>query len=365
MNYPIFKNPREYIAFRKGNAIAAPFRRWSEWRSLDRCLKGLDDIGTVCDCPCGPGRLFPYWKKRGFGTIGVDLSDEMVEAARLRKIDLDIPGKVLKADAFCLHDVLSEKPDLVTSIRFFYYFDRPQRIQLLRSFTAATRKYVLVQYKTAATLKGRMTSASPRHNRCAKRYCCYESMVAEMQEAGLVCLRVVPKGHTSDRVFVLAQKPDGAIAPGHRSKICRPRALRNSALAAAVILLFVGILSYYHGIIGDIHERRVERIVRKYQDGNDHFYVAHSSHLKGLRTNEHLTVVRDLDKADGLAKIDSSEAEDSFFLVKEEDLRKIGRKPFWERLSLVAKVAIGPERFVLLTTEKDISSPAIREEPVI
>lgn len=181
-----------------------------------------------------------------------------------------------------------------------------------------------------------------------------------MREAGLVCLRIAPIGDSSDRVFVLAQKPDGAIATGHHSKIYRPRAIRNSALVAAVILLFVGISSYYRGIIGDIHERQVERIVRKYQDGNDHFYVANSSHLEDLRTNKHLTVVCDLDEAEGLADIDSSEAEDSFFLVKEEDLRKIGRKAFWERFSLVAKVAIGPERFVLLTTEKNVSLPAIR-----
>lgn len=122
--------------------------------------------------PCGPGRLFPYWKKRGVGTLGVDLSDEMVEAARLRKIDLDIPGEVIKADAFCLHDVLSEKPDLVASIRFFYYFDRPQRIQLLRSLASTARKYLLLQYKTMSTLKGRRTFTRSRNKKYAKKFCC-------------------------------------------------------------------------------------------------------------------------------------------------------------------------------------------------
>ncbi len=81
MDYPLFKNPKEYLAFRKGGIFAAPVKQWAERHTLDRCLKGIKDIHTVCDCPCGPGRLFPYWQKKGFNLIGADLSDEMVAAA--------------------------------------------------------------------------------------------------------------------------------------------------------------------------------------------------------------------------------------------------------------------------------------------
>lgn len=360
MEYPIFSNPQQYLAFRRGGCLAAPFRKWSERRTLDRCLKGLDDINTICDCPCGPGRLFSYWKKRNFNVVGVDLSDEMLEAARHRRNDLNMPGEILKTDAFGLQKALTKKPDMVVSIRFFYYFERNQRVQLLRSLAAATRKYLLIQYKTATTLKGRINFAKSKRSSKPKKFCRNESILAEIREAGLVCLKIIPKGDSSDRVFVLARKPDEEITLAHRGRVYKPRTLRNSALVAAAMLIVMALSSYYYGLLGDIHERQAERIVRLYQDGNDHFYVVDSSHFEDLRTNKRLSVVDDIEQVDDLAMIDQTKAEDSFFLVKEEDLRKIHHTAFFGRLSLVRKMAIGADRFVLLSTEKRTALPAVR-----
>jgi len=81
-SYPLFANPEEYMEFRKGGLFFGYFKRWFEWRAVDRCLRGLKDISTVCDAPCGPGRLFLYWQKRKLRVIAVDLSGPMVSAAK-------------------------------------------------------------------------------------------------------------------------------------------------------------------------------------------------------------------------------------------------------------------------------------------
>jgi hypothetical protein len=362
MDYPLFKNPKEYIAFRRGNGITAPFKRWAEWHGLDSCLKGLNDIRTVCDCPCGPGRLFPYWKKRGFNLIGVDLSDEMVEAAHDQRNDINITGRILKADAFHLEETITEKPDLVASIRFCYYFDRPNRIQLLRSLAQVSRKYVLVQYKTPTTLRGRISFAKSLRSTHPKYFCSNRDIIDEIKEAGLVPLRVILKGDTSDRAFVLVQKPDTKITIQKRDKIYYPRTLRNSLLVAAAVLLFFGFISYRIGFLGDIHERQVERIVRKYQGSNDHFYVTSNPHLEDLRTGKWLSLMPNVNDASALVAADETEAEDSFFLILEKDIPILKETPLWAKLYIVEEVEIGTHHYVLLSTEK--SSARINTVPI-
>jgi len=101
-SYPLFANPVEYLNFRKGGFFYGYFKRWSEKRAIDRCLSRLIDIRTVCDCPCGPGRLFLYWKRKSLRIIGVDLSDPMVDAAAGKRNELGMYGAVVKGDAFHL-----------------------------------------------------------------------------------------------------------------------------------------------------------------------------------------------------------------------------------------------------------------------
>lgn len=354
MDYPLFNNPKEYLAFRKGEGFAAPIKQWAEWHVLDRCLKGVKDISTVCDCPCGPGRLFPYWRKRRFNLIGADFSDEMVEAAYDKRSDMNIPGRILKADAFHLNEDVTEKPDLVVSIRFCYYFDRSTRIQLLRSFAQVSRKYVLVQYKTPTTIKGRITFFKSLHSKNPKQFCANKDIISEIKEAGLIPLRLVLKGDSSDRAYVLAQKPDEKTNRKQRNKIYYPRTLRNSILAAvAILVMFV---SYHRGFIGDIHERQVGRIVQKYQDGNDHFYIAQSSHLEDLRTGKWLSLMNNVSEASGFAAIDRAEEEDSYFLVLKKDLPSLKETPLWAKLCIVEEVEIGSKHYVLLSTENVIGS---------
>ena len=91
-------NPEEYLKFRKGKFVFGFFKRWFETRAIENCLKGLDDIHSVCDIPCGPGTLFPHWHKKGYKVIAADLSGPMTEAAEKMSKHLDLEGRVIKGE---------------------------------------------------------------------------------------------------------------------------------------------------------------------------------------------------------------------------------------------------------------------------
>jgi SAM-dependent methyltransferase len=207
--YPLFENPREYLESRRGKYLYGVFKRWSERRAINKSLADLDNINYVCDAPCGPGRLFSYWGKRGYRVTGVDLSDPMIAAAHETCTAFNPRNVVIKGDAFSLNDSLAgERPDLVASIRFFYYFKRDKRIELLKTMAAASKKYLLVQYKTTETIRGRRRlrmfarSASPS----SQQFCSNEEIREELEAAGLELIRIVPISQASDRVFVAARK---------------------------------------------------------------------------------------------------------------------------------------------------------------
>lgn len=209
--YPIFSKPEQYLRFRNGGIIFGFIKRFVEYRAIDRCLSSLHDVKTICDCPCGPGRLFPYWKKRNYHIIGAELSEPMVNAARQRYDEFGLRGSVSRADAFNLDQEISgELPDLVASIRFCYYFNKDARIELIQKLANTSRRYLLLQYKTKETFKGmRNTSPSKLRRRthpCSKHYLTNQEIAEEIQIAGLKCLRIENISQASDFTFVLAEK---------------------------------------------------------------------------------------------------------------------------------------------------------------
>ena len=51
---------------------------------LGRFLSMLEPGSSILDAGCGPGRDTRFMKKKGFEVVGIDLSDAMLEEARLR-----------------------------------------------------------------------------------------------------------------------------------------------------------------------------------------------------------------------------------------------------------------------------------------
>ncbi len=207
---PLFENPQEYLTFRRGKYLFGFFKRWSERHAIEKSLAGLGEINCICDVPCGPGRLFHYWAKKGYRIIGVDLSHHMVAAARTIMAEYSPKNRAIKGDAFALKGSLSgDEPDLIASVRFLYYFKRDKRIELLRAMAASASKYLLLQYKTAETRKGRreMRKIARLKPSSPKQYCSNQEIREELDAAGLECIRIVPISQASDRVFVTA-RPD-------------------------------------------------------------------------------------------------------------------------------------------------------------
>ena len=351
---PLFTNPREYMEFRH-KGLFGYFKYRFEWHALDRCLAGLQDIQRVCDCPCGPGRLFPYWKRRFSTVVGLDMSDSMVEAAGKLHRELDLSGAVGKADAFELEQGVTESVDLVVSVRFFYYFERAQRIRLLRSLASLTEKHVLVMYKTYETARGRRNHRKSRTTDHAlpKKFCSYREMIEEVEQAGLECVRIQPIAESSDRCYVLARRPSPAIGLRPQPVVDRrtPERKAGSILKIAAALLFACIVMQYFPVVLDRDENAVENAVQNYQDGNDRFYVSEARYLEDLDTGHDLTVLSNPDLVAGVIQRDRIESRDSFFILSPEHLSRIRRSAVWQDLRMQGTIGLKDGRFFVLSTE--------------
>jgi hypothetical protein len=205
MSYPLFDDSKGYLDLRRGKGLGGILKRGFERRALNRCLRHVSGVEVVCDVPSGPGRLLDYWRRRSRQVIAVDLSQPFVDvcAARLKGTG----GRALRGDAFRLAELV-EGVDLVASVRFLYYFDAGERVRLLRSLAAVSRRYLLVQYKSCETRKGRRNMARARSaaGPYGKHFTDRAGIAAEVAAAGLDLIAIEPIGVASDRVFALAAK---------------------------------------------------------------------------------------------------------------------------------------------------------------
>jgi len=120
---------------------------------------------------------------------------------------------------------------------------------------------------------------------------------------------------------------------------------------AAVIILGLFMLLHARTIL-DPHECVVEQIAKKYQDGNDHFYVGANQHLEDLHTSKSLSTISDLNTVSKKIGSDRNQSKDSFFLIPHKDLKKLKMTSAWAQLSLIKEVSLEGEQFILLSTEK-------------
>ena len=243
--YPVFTDVQKYMDRRCRRTPFGLLKKRSEEHAVMRCLSDLTKVRTICDVPAGPGRLFPFWRQMGFRVYGLDISEPMVQAAAKSLRRNYLQGRVCRGDAFDLPGGFCEMCDLVVSVRFVYYFDRQRRVALLRSLADASRRYVLVQYKTFETVKGKLNLIRRfrRHGVTGggrgKYWCSYGDIVKEIMEAGLRALHIVPISEFSDRVFVLAEKPDkdsgcGLVPRRQRKRDLKPGPSPFAAAVAAI-----------------------------------------------------------------------------------------------------------------------------------
>jgi SAM-dependent methyltransferase len=221
-DYSLFRDPEGYLKCREPRGWRGRLKRRSEARALDRCLRNVSHSRTVLDVPAGPGRLFAYWKSRGWHVTAIDMSEEMVAKASEVHGQLGLQGQVTVGDAFDPGSRPPEKADLVASVRFAYYFDRPMRVALWRALAEASNRYVMIHFKVNETLRGKVDAlrASPaklktksrRSRRSPRWVISYDDISAEVTEAGLRLVRIVSASEFSYSAFALAERTDASGA---------------------------------------------------------------------------------------------------------------------------------------------------------
>lgn len=357
---------RQYNTKQKAERFASKLPGTATDRREKRCIaKALElanvaPSSSVLDLPCGAGRLLPLLKKLGYKVSGADVSRVMLEQARLY---------VGPLGENCLDETDSLQPanifetgfsdncfDAVVCNRLLQYFDEADvRRQALKELRRICCGPIVVSFLCNLALDEVTSQVSDRirgrqPHGCEAISC--RTFAKDAREAGLVVKKWIPmRPLISRRWYAVLERQTAGYNQTTKLPdiIFRPK-LRLGRVAAAVILIGL-FLSQYSKIITDPYEAGVERIVKKYQDGNDHFYVGASQYLEDLHTGRNLSIISDMSDAPKRIATDRTELEDSFFLICYKDLDKVKKTPVWRDLSIICEFNLAGERFVLLTTE--------------
>ncbi len=206
-NNPLFANPEGYLKLRQKKGILGAMKIWSERKALFACLKQIPNVTTMLDIPCGPGRAFPYYQERGYQVMGMDFSPQMSAAATKYQQQLGLTGMVCRGDAFRLPFV-DNTFDTVVSVRFSYYFERAQRIALIRELARVSRQAIVVQVKIDYSLhsRSRKWRGKSKSTNRGKFMLSKNEINQEFAEAGMEVMHLAPLSRIgSDRAFVLAR----------------------------------------------------------------------------------------------------------------------------------------------------------------
>jgi ubiquinone/menaquinone biosynthesis C-methylase UbiE len=125
------------------SSLSGRIFQWAERRALQRVLRALPSQGSILDAPCGTGRLMPLFLDRGWRTMGVDISGEMIAVARRRTAGWN------GLTSFCRSDFLdiplADRSVTATfSIRFLVHIAPNERVSMLREFRRVSRRAVVI-----------------------------------------------------------------------------------------------------------------------------------------------------------------------------------------------------------------------------
>lgn len=217
---PLFRNPERYLECRQSPGLLGHLKARSEALALEQCLRAIGSIRSVCDVPCGPGRLFDLWSRHASRIMAFDLAGEMVSAASEAHDRLGLDGEVTLADAFDLDSHMIDRADLVVCIRFAYYFDRPARVALWRALANVSNRHVIIHFKVSGTLRGHLDSLRralwgrrrKRTRRHPRHVIGRREIEQEVAMAGLRVVKFVRASQLSYSAYVLAERVDPVLS---------------------------------------------------------------------------------------------------------------------------------------------------------
>jgi len=143
---------------------------WSaEQQTLDSFLQkaNLPAGSTILDIPVGTGRFLATYARQGYRVTGLDISNDMVNAARHRSADLGMEGAIfdlgnaiaIKLDDKCI--------DMVVSVRFLVHMELSAIRSIMTELARVSSKYIIAHIRiscpgvTGAACRP-LPSSSPR-----------------------------------------------------------------------------------------------------------------------------------------------------------------------------------------------------------
>ena len=335
-------------------------------RREKRCIKkalSLTNVpggALVLDLPCGGGRLLPLLKERGYWVTAADVSEHMLEEA-VRYSGSAVENCPDKRDSFVVANIFQTGFEdnffeMVICHRLLQYFSEARvRQQALKELARICSGPIVVSFLcnfSADAMASQLRSAIRHRRPRGCRPVSYRDFAEDARAAGLVVKKWIPmRGLVSKRWFAILERDDTGC--NKTSSPCCTilwNTLSRMGAVAAIILAGFFIATHFRAI-AEPHEYSVERIVKKYQDGNDHFYVSNDSHLEDLRTGKTLSILSSITEVSEKIAIDYTELEDSFFIVSHKELSNLRKSPVWRQLTFIRRVNIMGEEFVLFTTE--------------
>jgi SAM-dependent methyltransferase len=206
-----------YLQASSGGQYIAPF---SEWDESER-LASVEAKGKILDIGCGAGRVALYFQERGHEVVGIDISQEAVDASRKRGLrnvhlmsaeDLDFPEDTFDTVLLFGNNfgVLGDEDKIVAMLRDLHHITKSNAI-------------ILAQTRDVAD------TDNPDH------HVYHEKNRSKGKPIGLVKIRLKYKGHVGDWWLLRMVDSDemSAIAEKAGWKLVKTYGPRN---------LYVGVL---------------------------------------------------------------------------------------------------------------------------
>ncbi|MGB8226175.1 MAG: methyltransferase domain-containing protein [Sedimentisphaerales bacterium] len=337
-----------------------------EKKCVTKALK-IADIPAgahILDLPCGAGRLLPLLKRFGYKVTGADISDYMLLQARryagpAGENCLEETDSLQTANIF--QTGFKDKCfDAVLCHRLFQYFPEPQlRQQALKELKRISRGPIIISFKCNLAVNCLASYARRKFLRRKDRGCKpidYKAFAQDAKEAGLTVKKwILTLPLISERWYVILEPDNASNAETSRmnSAIAKSKLGRISRIAAVAAAIVIGVFLWPHvRAVTEPDAFKIESIARKYQDGNDRFYVVSAAHrFAGLNTDKNLFIMDDVEKIFEKIINDRSKSKDSYFFVAARDISKIKNTPAWNYLRFIITLQVGGEDFVLLNAE--------------
>lgn len=318
----------------------------------------------VLDLPCGSGRLLPLLKKFGYKVTGADISSHMLLQARryagpAGENCLEETDNLQIANIF--QTGFKDKCfDAVLCHRLFQYFPEPQlRQQALKELKRISKGPIVVSFLCNMAVSSLAADIRKivfrRKARGCKAISC-KTFANDARKAGLTVKKWIPmRPLTSERWYAVLEPDNASNAETFHinSTITKSKFSRVSRVAAVAAAIVIGVFLWPHiRAVTEPDAAKIESIAKKYQDGDDNFYVVSAAPcFANLNTGKDLFVMNDLGEISEKIISDRSQSRDSYFLIAAKDISKIKNTPAWNYLRFITTLHIGGKDFVLLNAE--------------